>query len=232
VEARQYGRFARAGLPVADYVFSAERRLWGRRGIYLTGVVVTRTVDRSKDLRRLRRSNARPWVMEEETDNSPEVARDLGTLLTGVHRAHLVHGDFMLKNILFCGRSSPMPYCMIDLASGWAMRGGEDDPNGRVRDLVRMVCSMARNGLGLPAVRCFLESYGYAWDTIAPPTAGELLRRCLNASDRKAREAARLLGIDPCHPPPLEPPNSDEMERQYDRRQEDLGLRADLQRRG
>jgi len=195
-EASQYMHFQRAGLPVADFVFSGVRRVFGRRGIYLSGVLGTRTVENSEDLRTLRYRKAAPWI-NGRNNCTTEVLEKLGNLLGWVHHAGLVHGDFMLKNILWCPGDSLFPYRIIDLSSGWSMRAGEANLPSRTRDLVRFVCSLARNGMGLPEVRFFLKTYSRAWDTTnSVELSEELFRLCVSTKDRKAREAARLLGIN------------------------------------
>lgn len=227
-EANQYIRYERAGLPVADYVFSAVRRLGGRRGLYLAGALATRTIEGARDLRALQQAGAAPWK-KPGRDHTDGVLQHVADLLARTHRAGLVHGDFMLKNILYCPGRPAQPYCLIDLSSGWPMRGGVDDRAGRARDLVRFICSLGRSGLSRPAARSFLESYSRAWDTTAPVRRAteDLFRLCMNAPDRKAAEAARLLDLDPQRPSTLYLPNEAP---QNDRREEDFGLRADLQR--
>jgi hypothetical protein len=155
----------------------------------------------------------------------------LGSLLAEVHHAGLVHGDFMLKNVLYCRDDEVTPYRMIDLASGWAMPSRRDGSAGQTRDLVRFICSMARSGMKLPEVRCFLESYGHSWDTKRPvqDLTRELFQLFLSASDRKAREAIRLLGVRPEVTSILEFPYRKPA---HDRREEDLSIRPHLQRGG
>lgn len=196
-EAAQYVRFTNAGLPVPELLMWGCRRLPGVRfGVYIAGLVVTRTLDGTRSLRTLLGRGEPPWVCGGRRCTR-EVLGQLAGLLVRVHRSRLVHGDYMLKNCLYAPGEREGVYWMVDLASGWPLPPGDPKTErGRWRDLLRMVLSLARNGLSREDVVSFLESYVRAWqgDEHARGKAEEHLAFCLSLPDHRATEAARLLG--------------------------------------
>ncbi len=193
-EGRHHARFARAGLPVPELVCWGVRRFPSRRfGLYLAGLVVMRWVEGLRDLSELRRCGERPWA-----PGGPGPARavlaELAGLLARVHGCGLIHGDYMLKNV---GYTPDGRLWILDLGSGWPLPAGDPEGGrGRHRDLLRAVLSLARNGMGREDVLAFLECYlrEREGEADAAGEARRCLERCLALPDRRAEEAAALLG--------------------------------------
>ena len=193
-ETKQYIRFEEANLPVVKFVLSAVRRLpLPGLGVYLTGFIVTRSMEGAPNLLQLFRERRAPWVADGR-DRTSHVLEAVAQMLASVHQRGLVHGDFALKNILCMPGHRDPRYRMVDLASGTQALVSEDGArHHQYRDLLKMVLSIARSGLTQWHALQFLESYLQALDSSAGPARGadELLELCLSARDHRAREAAR-----------------------------------------
>ncbi len=183
----QHVDLTRKGLPVTELIMYAYRKLpTPRWGLYLAGITVTRLED-CEDLR-VRLGNYRtPWK-----ENRTATLRQLAGLLTELHEQGYIHGDFMLKNVLYCPERS-CPFLLTDLESGFRMRAKtEFGRQGRTRDLFRMVVSLARNGFSRDELIAFLRAYGpgegVLWDAGKPESG---LDRFLTLPDRRAVELAR-----------------------------------------
>jgi tRNA A-37 threonylcarbamoyl transferase component Bud32 len=178
--------------------------LWGcrrfpvsRPGIYTTGLVVTRTVEGARNLSELLRERQPPWV-QDGRHCEREVLTELARTLVKVHGADLVHGDYMLKNFLYIPGDGERRIWMLDLASGWPVPPGEPiDKAARLNDLLRMVISIARDGLSLEDALFFLETYliHREGEAEAHRKAAECLQACLALPDHRASEVAQLFGL-------------------------------------
>jgi len=195
-EGRQYMRFMRLGLPVPELI------LWGYRrfptshlGVYMTGLIVTRTLEGMDDLRTLARLGRPPWLVGGrhcERDVMAELAR----MLVQLHRRGLVHGDYMLKNCMYAPSEQRRRYWIVDLESGWPLPPEDPtDGRGRYRDLLRMVLSLARQGFSREDALFFLESYIRQWQgrSDTRQKAEQCLEFCLHMPDRRAAETAAML---------------------------------------
>ena len=190
---RQHVGLTRRGLPVPELIMYAYRKLpFPQLGLYLVGITVTR-LEKGKDLRELLEHGKPPWHGGREC-----VLRRLAELLAQLHDRGFVHGDYMLKNVLYCPERQD-PYLLTDLESGWRMPGADAfGQNGRSRDLFRMVVSLARNGFSKEEIISFLRAYGPGQGVLW--NAGKVesgLERFLRLTDRRAVELARWLNGQP-----------------------------------
>ncbi len=196
-ETKQYIRFEEASLPVVKFVLSAVRRLpLPRLGVYLTGFIVTRSMEGAPNLLQLLRERRAPWVAGGR-DRTGHVLQAVGQMLASVHQRGLVHGDFALKNILYTPGHRDPRYRMVDLASGTqALVSQNGTRHHQYRDLLKMALSIARSGLTQSHALQFLGSYLHAGDSSPEPARGahDLLELCLSARDHRAREVARRFG--------------------------------------
>jgi tRNA A-37 threonylcarbamoyl transferase component Bud32 len=201
-ELEQYRGFLAAGLPVPDLVLCAVKRLPGPcLGLFLTGFIVTRLLSGARNLVDLLRKRISPW-RQHGVDRTAAVLSEIARLLVRTHRARLVHGDYMLKNVVYAPGGADKGYHLVDLGSGWSLPDTDPtDASGRLHDLLRMVLSLARNRLSRGDVMVFLEAYSqhYNHGECKRSHAEELLEHCLALPDRRAEEAARLLELPAAH---------------------------------
>jgi len=188
---RQHVELTCRGLPVPDLIMYGYRKLPAPQwGLYLVGITVTR-LEKGTDLRELLAENKAPWER-----NHAGVLRQLAHMLAELHEAGFVHGDFMLKNVLYCPERA-QSYLLTDLESGWKMPSDDAfGQKGRGRDLFRMVVSLARNGFSKEEIVTFLRAYDPAEGTLWHAGKAEAgLQNFLGLRDRRALELARWLRL-------------------------------------
>ncbi len=174
--------------------------LWGVRrwpvprfGLYEAGLILTRYIEGGKDLAKLLEAGEPPWEVNGRCAHA-EVLDRLGRLVASTHNKGIVHGDFMLKNVVYSPTDDRL--WLIDLGSWrsswrWSLRPGSRFPN----DLLRMVLSLARKGLHEREVLTFLDAYLRERGVENAPAGGPraCLRACLAVQDRRADEMRKLL---------------------------------------
>ncbi len=195
VEGSQYLQFIENKLPVPDILFWGIKRTPSFKfGIYKAGMVVTRQIDHGENLAALSAQEKPPWTVHNHS-NRLEVLEKVARLLHAVHQKNLIHGDYMLKNIVFTPEGPNGKYWIIDLGSVWSLPSYPSLTTiDRNRDLHRMVYSLARCGFSRNDALYFLESYLRCDKdkALSHDLAGKYLDECLNQSGHRAVEAKGL----------------------------------------
>jgi len=148
----------------------------------------------------LAKQKAPPWMRHNRLCKS-EVLEKIARLLFSVHEKYLVHGDFMLKNIVFTPEKTDGKYWLVDLASGWSLSANKPfDQHSRNRDLFRMVYSLAGNGFATQDALFFLKAYLQNWKGAdqAHLFAKKYFELSLSQKDHRAKKAARMFNIFNC----------------------------------
>ncbi len=195
VEGRQYSQFIKNKLPVPDIVLWGSQRIpLFKFGIFKVGMIVTRQIKGGKNLRILSRQKMQPWTIRNHSRKF-EVLERFAQLLYSIHEKNLVHGDYMLKNIVFTPEKPNGRYWIIDLGSGWSLPSNKSlSSSDRNHELCRMVYSLARNGFSRKDALYFLNSYiCYGKDNNQSHNlAKKYLDICLSQKDHRALQAIHL----------------------------------------
>jgi len=195
VEGRQYLQFTKNKLPVPDIVLWGSKRIsLFKFGIFKVGMVVSRQIKGGENLKILSRQKIQPWTVRNHSQKF-EVLERIAQLLHFIHEKNLVHGDYMLKNIVFTPEKPNGRYWIIDLGSGWSLPSNKSLSNSdRNRELCRMVYSLARNGFSRKDALYFLKSYiCYVKDNNQSHNlAKKYLDICLSQKDHRALQATHL----------------------------------------
>ena len=164
IEGRQYPQFIKTKLPIPDIVLWGSQRIpLSKFGIFKVGMVVTRLIKRGENLSVLYKQKKQPWIVRNYHQRL-EVLEKVAQLLYSIHEENLVHGDYMLKNIVFTPSKQNGKYWIIDLASGWSLASDKSlSSSDRNHDLLRMLYSLARNGFPQEDALHFLRTYSRHW---------------------------------------------------------------------
>jgi len=175
--------------------------LWGSQriplskfGIFKVGMVVTKQIDGGENLRTLSMQKIEPWTIR-NLERKFEVLERVAQLLYSIHEKNLVHGDYMLKNIVFTPEKPNGRYWIIDLGSGWSLPLNKSlSSSERNRELCRMVYSLARNGFSRNDALYFLNSYICCGEdnNHSYNLAKKYLEICLSQKDHRAIQATHL----------------------------------------
>jgi hypothetical protein len=198
-EGRQYFQFTEKKLPVPDIVLWGSQRIpLSKFGIFKAGMVVTKQIDGGENLRTLYMQKIEPWTIR-NLERKFEVLERVAQLLYSIHEKNLVHGDYMLKNIVFTPEKPNGRYWIIDLGSGWSLPLNKSlSSSERNRELCRMVYSLARNGFSRNDALYFLKSYiccekgnNHSYK-LAHNLEKKYLDICLSQKDHRAIQATHL----------------------------------------
>jgi len=196
VEGRQYSQFIKNKLPVPNIVLWGSKRIpLSKFGIFMVGMVVTKKIEGAENLSILSKQKIQPWTIRNHSQKF-EVLERIAQLLHSIHEKNLVHGDYMLKNIVYSPeKPNERYYWIIDLGSGWSLPSNKSLSNSDGnRGLCRMVYSLARNGFSREDAVYFLNSYFCYGEGNNPSLnlAKKYLDICLSQKDHRALQATHL----------------------------------------
>lgn len=195
VEGCQYSQFTKNKLPVPDIILWGSQRIpLSKFGIFKVGMVVTKQIKGGQNLVTSYKQNIQPWTIRNHSQKF-EVLERIAQLLYSIHEKNLVHGDYMLKNIVFTPEKPNGRYWIIDLGSGWSLPSNKSlSSSDRNHELCRMVYSLARNGFSRKDALYFLKSYiCYGKDNNQSHNlAKKYLDICLSQKDHRALQATHL----------------------------------------
>jgi len=161
----------------------------------MVGMVVTKKIEGAENLSILSKQKIQPWTIRNHSQKF-EVLERIAQLLHSIHEKNLVHGDYMLKNIVYSPeKPNERYYWIIDLGSGWSLPSNKSLSNSDGnRGLCRMVYSLARNGFSREDAVYFLNSYFCYGEGNNPSLnlAKKYLDICLSQKDHRALQATHL----------------------------------------
>ncbi len=193
VEGSQHLQFIENKPPVPNIVLGGVKRIPSCKfGICKIGMAVTRQIAHGENCTVLSFPKKPPWTVQNHS-NRFEVMKRVAQLLHLIHEKNFIHGDYMLKNIVFAPEKPAGKYWIIDLGSVWFLSSHQS-----LSPFDRMVYSFAQCGFSRNDALHFLESYLCCSKdkNPAPDPAKKHLEMCSNPKDHRALKASRLFALN------------------------------------